>query len=44
MDFEGKLDRSAKNLDRLIAYGEERGKAFLAERAARIAAEPELKA
>jgi NTE family protein len=37
MDFEGKLDRSAKNLDRLIAHGEERGKAFIAERAALVA-------
>ncbi len=43
MDFEGKLDRSAKNLDRLIAHGEERGRAFIAERAARVAAMPKAK-
>ncbi len=43
MDHEGKLDRSAKNLDRLIAHGEERGWAFLAARKARLAASPKLK-
>jgi NTE family protein len=42
MDYEGKLDRSAKMLDRLIAHGEERGKAFLAARAKRVAEVPEL--
>jgi NTE family protein len=40
MDYEGKLDRSPKNLDRLIAHGEECGRAFLAARAARVAAAP----
>jgi NTE family protein len=42
MDFEGKLDRSAKNLDRLLAHGEEQGRAFLAKRAEHIAAAPKL--
>jgi len=43
MDYEGKLDRSAKNLDRLIAHGEEQGRAFLAARKARLEAAPVLK-
>lgn len=43
MDYEGKLDRSPKNLERLIAHGEECGRAFLAARAKRVAAVPELK-
>ncbi len=42
MDFEGKLDRSAKNLDRLLAHGEEQGRAFLIKRAEHIAAAPKL--
>jgi NTE family protein len=42
MDFEGKLDRSAKNLDRLLAHGEEQGRAFLEKRAKQIAATPKL--
>ena len=40
MDYEGKLDRNARNLDRLIAHGEECGRAFLVERAKRVAAAP----
>jgi len=43
MDYEGKLDRSAKNLDRLIAHGEEQGRAFLAARKARLAGTPAIK-
>lgn len=37
MDYEGKLDRSPKMLDRLMAHGEECGHAFLAARAKRVA-------
>ena len=33
LDYEGKLDRSPANVEFLIAHGEERGRAFLAERA-----------
>ena len=36
LDYEGKLDRSHENIEKLIAHGEERGKAFLAERARRV--------
>ncbi|MCX7310748.1 MAG: patatin-like phospholipase family protein [Hyphomicrobiales bacterium] len=36
LDYEGKLDRSRKNVDALLAHGEERGRAFLAERAQRL--------
>lgn len=32
LDYEGKLDRSPENVETLIAHGEERGRAFLAER------------
>ena len=35
LDYEGKLDRSPSNVDILIGHGEERGRAFLAERARR---------
>ena len=42
LDYEGKLDRSPENIATLIAHGEERGKAFLTERAARLAS-PEAK-
>ena len=38
LDYEGKLDRSPANVDGLIAHGEERGRAFLAERARRVEA------
>jgi NTE family protein len=36
LDYEGKLDRSPGNVESLIAHGEERGRAFLAERARRV--------
>jgi NTE family protein len=36
LDYEGKLDRSPENIELLIAHGEERGKAFLTERAERV--------
>jgi NTE family protein len=36
LDYEGKLDRSPSNVETLIAHGEERGRAFLAERARRV--------
>ena len=36
LDYEGKLDRSPSNVDMLIAHGEERGRAFLAERARHV--------
>jgi len=38
LDYEGKLDRGPKNVETLIAHGEERGRAFLDERARRVAA------
>jgi NTE family protein len=38
LDYEGKLDRSPANVESLIAHGEERGRAFLAERARRVGA------
>ena len=38
LDYEGKLDRSPANVESLIAHGEERGWAFLAERARRARA------
>jgi NTE family protein len=38
LDYEGKLDRSPQNVESLIAHGEERGRAFLAERARRVGA------
>ena len=38
LDYEGKLDRSPENVETLIAHGEERGRAFLAERARRVGA------
>ncbi len=37
LDYLGKLDRSPENLELLLANGEECGKAFLAERAKRVA-------
>jgi NTE family protein len=37
LDYEGKLDRSHQNVSTLIAHGEDRGRAFLAERAKVIA-------
>jgi NTE family protein len=36
LDYEGKLDRSPANVEMLIAHGEERGRAFLAERTHRV--------
>ena len=36
LDYEGKLDRGPHNVETLIAHGEERGRAFLAERARRV--------
>jgi NTE family protein len=38
LDYEGKLDRSPENVEALIAHGEERGRAFLAERARTVGA------
>jgi len=38
LDYEGKLDRSPANVETLIAHGEERGRAFLVERARRVGA------
>jgi NTE family protein len=38
LDYEGKLDRSPQNVESLIAHGEERGLAFLTERARRVGA------
>jgi hypothetical protein len=36
LDYEGKLDRAPNNVETLIVHGEERGRAFLAERARRV--------
>jgi hypothetical protein len=38
LDYEGKLDRSAKNIDGLIAVGEASAREFLTQRAAAVAA------
>ncbi|MBV8393100.1 MAG: patatin-like phospholipase family protein [Alphaproteobacteria bacterium] len=38
LDYEGKIDRSARNIDRLIAEGEKAAHAFLRDRAAMVAA------
>jgi NTE family protein len=40
LDYEGKIDRSAANIDWLLEHGEAAGRAFLAERRAAIAASP----
>jgi NTE family protein len=40
LDYEGKIDRSAKNIDFLIAQGEAAAKEFLTRRAAAVAANP----
>jgi NTE family protein len=40
LDYEGKIDRSAKNIDFLIAQGEAAAKEFLTRRAAAVAAKP----
>jgi len=40
LDFESKLDRSASNINRLIAEGEARARAFLVERRATLQALP----
>jgi NTE family protein len=37
LDYEGKLDRAPANVETLIVHGEERGRAFLAERERRVA-------
>lgn len=36
LDYEGKLDRGPENIAKLIEHGEERARAFLAERASRL--------
>ena len=38
LGYESKIDRSPENIEMLIAHGEERGRAFLAERARRVRA------
>ena len=38
LDYEGKLDRSPENINRLIAHGEERARVFLEEREQCVAA------
>jgi NTE family protein len=40
LDYEGKIDRSARNIDFLIAEGEAAAKEFLTRRAAAVAANP----
>jgi NTE family protein len=40
LDYEGKIDRSARNIEWLLAQGEEAAKQFLRERAAVVAARP----
>lgn len=40
LDYEGKIDRSSRNIERLIAEGEKSAAAFLRERAAAVTASP----
>ncbi len=40
LDYEGKIDRSAQNIDRLVAEGEKAAALFLEQRAAAVAASP----
>ena len=40
LDLESKLDRSAANIDRLIAEGEKSARLFLRERAAAVSGQP----
>ena len=40
LDYEGKIDRSSHNIDRLIAEGEKAAALFLQQRAAAVAASP----
>jgi NTE family protein len=40
LDYEGKIDRSSHNIDRLVAEGEKAAALFLQQRAAAIAASP----
>ncbi|MEI6203771.1 MAG: hypothetical protein WCP68_17620, partial [Enhydrobacter sp.] len=40
MNYEGKIDRGARNINRLIAEGERAAKVFLEARAAAVAASP----
>jgi hypothetical protein len=40
LDYEGKIDRSARNIEWLLAQGEKAAKQFLRERAAVVAARP----
>jgi NTE family protein len=40
LDYEGKIDRSARNIEWLLAQGEEAAQRFLRERAAVVAAHP----
>jgi NTE family protein len=43
LDYEGKLDRSPENINRLIAHGEERCRVFLAERERCLEAAPRFR-
>jgi hypothetical protein len=42
LDYEGKIDRSPRNIESLIALGEASVETFLARRGAAIAANPRL--
>ena len=42
LDYEGKIDRSPQNIDRLIGLGEAAARTFLSQRAAAVAANPTL--
>ena len=42
LNYESKIDRSPENIEMLIAHGEERGRAFLAERELRVRASGDL--
>jgi NTE family protein len=43
LDYQGKIDRSPENIDRLIGFGEAAARTFLKERALTVAAYPVLK-
>ena len=42
LDYQGKIDRSPQNINRLIELGEAAAHTFLSRRAAAVAANPKL--
>jgi NTE family protein len=43
LDYEGKIDRSAENIEMLIEHGKKKGREFLEERAKMVAGAPRLR-